>query len=39
MPHSLPLSSLAVPPTDYNRLPTRINLNDMHLELSEDMEP
>lgn len=38
MPHSLPLSSLAVPPVDYNRLPSRINLTDMHLELSEELD-
>ena len=38
MPHNLPVSSLAVPPIDYEKLPTRINLNDMHLELSEEIE-
>lgn len=38
VPHKLPVSSLAVPPIDYEKLPTRINLNDMHLELSEEIE-
>ena len=36
--HTLKASSLAVPPLD-SRAPQRINLNDMHLELSEEMEP
>ena len=31
VPKSLPISSLAVPPVDYNRLPERVNLNDMNL--------
>lgn len=35
VPHTLPVSSLAVPPFDYDKHPTRINLNDMQLELSE----
>jgi hypothetical protein len=38
MPHSLPVSSLAIPPIDHDKHPTRINLNDMHLELSEEIE-
>lgn len=38
LPHSLPVSSLAIPPIDYDKHPTRINLNDMHLELSEEIE-
>jgi hypothetical protein len=29
---------LAVPPLDYDKHPTRINLNDMQLELSEEVE-
>ena len=36
VPHVLPVSSLAIPPMDYDKHPTRINLNDMHLELSEE---
>jgi hypothetical protein len=35
VPSSLPVSSLAVPPLFLDKLPTRLNLNDIHLELSE----
>ena len=38
VPHVLPVSSLAVPPIDHDKHPTRINLNDMQLDMSEDME-
>ncbi len=31
MTPNLPISSLAVPPTELDRLSPRINLNDMHL--------
>ena len=35
--HTLKPSSLAVPPIEH-KMPERINLNDMHLELSEELE-
>ena len=38
VPHVLPISSLAIPPVDYDKHPTRINLNDMQLELSEEID-
>lgn len=37
LPYNLPVSSLAVPPLSLDKAPTRLNLNDMNLELSEEI--
>lgn len=34
LPYNLPVSSLAVPPLAFEKHQMRLNLNDIHLELS-----